>query len=119
MLVIMRTVFASRLKFILKPLTILWLCRCVEKDDLHQAEVVIKRNGDSLLAEFKFRVFQLLESSFDGEEKIYVHVVAHLCDEIFEGECSLVSGGNMCRATLVLRGNSNDRLLCQCLEHFY
>lgn len=59
-------------------------------DNRYSAEVFINRNSDSLSAEFKFRAFQIPFNFSDEQERIYVHVVAHLCDQIFEGQCKMV-----------------------------
>ena len=59
-------------------------------DDPHNAGVMLRRNGEPLVAEFKFRLFSLLRSATNEDEKIYVHVVAHMCNEIFEGNCLVV-----------------------------
>ncbi|CAK8697414.1 unnamed protein product [Clavelina lepadiformis] len=61
---------------------------CPNNDDPDPDGIKVKQNGRNLVAKFKFKAFQFLTSSSESQQ-IYLHVMAHLCDEIFEGDCDL------------------------------
>nr|XP_002127626.1 uromodulin isoform X1 [Ciona intestinalis] len=52
--------------------------------------IVVDTNGQGLDAQFKFRVFQFVNLPIGQPQLVYIHVVAHLCDEAVEGNCTMV-----------------------------
>uniref|UniRef100_H2YH39 ZP domain-containing protein n=1 Tax=Ciona savignyi TaxID=51511 RepID=H2YH39_CIOSA len=74
--------------------------------------IVVDTNGAGLEGKFKFRVFQFLNLSPGQPQLVYIHVEAHLCDQVLEGNCNIsCPGGLSGRRRRGLHFNSDNTIL--------